>query len=92
MRYRDLQVANAMAVRIVIGVVSTIGVSAAVAESSVAKPASAMLPAEPVGRWAGAGLQVDWPGNALAVPRIVLDFKRMARPQSAIRRWAAPAR
>ncbi len=29
---------------------------------------------EPVGRWLGAGIQVDWLGNPLEIPRIVVDF------------------
>jgi CubicO group peptidase (beta-lactamase class C family) len=29
---------------------------------------------EPVGRWSGAGIQVDWLGNPLEVPRIIVVF------------------
>jgi CubicO group peptidase (beta-lactamase class C family) len=35
---------------------------------------SPVAPAEPSGRWIGAGIQVDWLGNPLEIPRIVVVF------------------
>ncbi len=43
----------------------------ALAQSQTPSPVAA---AEPVGRWIGAGIQVDWLGNPLEIARIVVDF------------------
>jgi CubicO group peptidase (beta-lactamase class C family) len=77
MNYRILSVSHVRTARILAGIVCPLVMVSM--ESSSANPVrseteTAVHPAEPVGRWAGAGLQVDWLGNPLAVPRIALEF------------------
>ncbi len=49
-----------------------VGLLLASAQSSVAQ--TSLAEPGPAGRWVGAGIQVDWLGNPLEIPRIVVDF------------------
>jgi CubicO group peptidase (beta-lactamase class C family) len=51
-------------------------IAAAAAQGAVGQtmPSPAAGPTGPVGRWIGAGVQVDWLGNPLELPRIVVEI------------------
>ena len=61
----------------------------ALAQSQTPSPVAA---AEPVGRWIGAGIQVDWLGNPLEIPRVVVGLTVTGVGRSTILHSAARAR
>ena len=58
------------------GVVLAAFIAAAIAQGAVGAtpPSPSVAPTGPVGRWIGAGVQVDWLGNPLELPRIVVEI------------------